>query len=505
MNKYTLALLLGTAAAHNKNVDVKQVEEIVGGFLKGALDAEGFDDINKCIQDGEHIITDVEDAVQHFEKKDAKDIIAGLEDLADLIKQVKAGMSDCSHLKADWAKLEQMAAIFSSPTSFAYHVGKDIMVNGVQIFHEIETAVSDYKSQQWSDFGYQIGEATAKTLVGSGEQLSQMEKQNYVAEVFRGVLEAFGGHFNIEALLVCIKDEDMAALLLDEAYQSLEAAIKTKDYTNLIGSVIGVIGAVQQFKEGLPACEAIDTKTFNYKGLDASMDMVTHPMDHFEVLEKDLKVNGISIIIDGAEAAAAYRRGDFFTFGKKMGEILEKSTEKAPEPKTLQSFPADNIDHKMVTEIFQGLLEGTKVGTFNFTNLLICIYEMDQAAMIAYQDVEMIEDAIKNKDYEELIPAAIATVAAVQAFEQGLPVCEQVDTKAADWTTFHQIVDVTESPEKHMELINKDIVMNGKVITKDIMDAYQVLRAGNYRQFGRDFGDILVQATEETPENLFLY
>jgi|TARA_B110000305_G_C19405190_1_gene622328 hypothetical protein len=221
MNKYALALLLGSAAAKNNQVDkvnVKQVEDIVGGFLKGALDAEGFDDITKCIQDGEHIITDVESAVGHFEKKDAKDVIAGLEDIADLVKQVKAGMSDCSHIKADWEKLVQMAAIFDSPTSFAYHVGKDILVNGVQIFQEIETAVADYKSQKWEDFGFMVGEATAKTLLGSGEQIAQIEKKTMVAETFRGILEAYGGSFNIEALLVCISDEDQAALMLDVAY-----------------------------------------------------------------------------------------------------------------------------------------------------------------------------------------------------------------------------------------------------------------------------------------------
>jgi uncharacterized membrane protein YcjF (UPF0283 family) len=237
------------------------------------------------------------------------------------------------------------------------------------------------------------------------------------------------------------------------------------------------------------------------------MDMIIHPMDHFEVLEKDLTVNGISIIIDGEEAAAAYKKGDYYTFGKKMGEILEKSTEEKHEPKTIQDFPveASEIDHKMITEVIQGLLEGTKVGTFNFTNLLLCVYEMDQAAMIADQDVKMIEDAFKNKDWQELIGAAIATVAVVQQVEQGLPVCEAVDSRVADWTTFHNIVDVTESPETHMQLINKDIVMNGKVITKDLMEAFQTLRSGDYRQFGKDFGDALVQATEQTPENLFLY
>jgi len=37
------------------SVDVKKIEDIVGGILKGALDAEGFSDINSCIADAETI------------------------------------------------------------------------------------------------------------------------------------------------------------------------------------------------------------------------------------------------------------------------------------------------------------------------------------------------------------------------------------------------------------------------------------------------------------------
>jgi hypothetical protein len=39
-----------------------------------------------------------------------------------------------------------MVEIFDSPTSFAYHVGKDLLVNGSDIFSEIETAVTDYQN-----------------------------------------------------------------------------------------------------------------------------------------------------------------------------------------------------------------------------------------------------------------------------------------------------------------------------------------------------------------------
>lgn len=59
---------------------------------------------------------------------------------------VKQGMSDCSHIKADWQKLAAMAAIFQSPSSFAYHVGKDLLVNGKDIFQEVEQAVADYNT-----------------------------------------------------------------------------------------------------------------------------------------------------------------------------------------------------------------------------------------------------------------------------------------------------------------------------------------------------------------------
>jgi hypothetical protein len=40
--------------------------EIVKGFFKGAIEAEGFDDIETCIQDVEHVITDVETAYSDF-------------------------------------------------------------------------------------------------------------------------------------------------------------------------------------------------------------------------------------------------------------------------------------------------------------------------------------------------------------------------------------------------------------------------------------------------------
>jgi len=61
---------------------------MVGGMLKGAIDAEGFSDINSCIADAEVIFKDAEEAVKDFESKDVSKIIDGVKKVADILSEV---------------------------------------------------------------------------------------------------------------------------------------------------------------------------------------------------------------------------------------------------------------------------------------------------------------------------------------------------------------------------------------------------------------------------------
>jgi len=499
MNKFTLALLLGAASANSS--DSKMVQ-IVEGVLKGALDAEGFTDIEKCVQDTEHVISDVEVAVKDFEGHSLPQVVDGIKKIADILKTVKVGMKDCSSMKADWAKLEAMVKVFDSPTSFAYHVGKDLLVNGVQIYGEINTAVTDYKAGQWNDFGYQIGEAAAKTILGEESRLQlQQDKKMMLAQIFEGILEAFDGKFDLYALLLCVYEEDQAALMFDVAVQSFEKAWADKDFSDAIGGIIAIIAGIQQFEKGLPACEAIDTTLFDFKDFEQCLDIAKNPMEHFMVLEEDVLINGVSIIADAKSATQAYRAGDFLTFGRKIGQIVKLST---VEEKVEEVAVPLIDDRTMVAEVAQGLLEGTKVGTFNFTNLLICIYEADQAALILYQAVDLLKEAIHDKNIGEAIGGVIASLGFVQQLRQSIPVCESVDSKSMNWTTFNKIVEVAEDPKNHMQQIGEDVLFNGVTITEDLRRSIEAFRSGEFRNFGFYLGNVLSLATE-TPENLFLY
>ena len=62
-----------------------------------------------------------------------------------------------------------MISIINSPRSFVYHTGKDLLINGVQIYQDIEGGLKDYKAEQWEAFGEDVGNGLAKLLLGEQE------------------------------------------------------------------------------------------------------------------------------------------------------------------------------------------------------------------------------------------------------------------------------------------------------------------------------------------------
>jgi hypothetical protein len=68
-----------------------------------------------------------------------------------------------------------MMAAFNSPKTFAYHVGKDLLFNGVNIYHEVTDAVTHYRAGKYEDFGEDVGTVLALTLVGKLDQEAKLQ------------------------------------------------------------------------------------------------------------------------------------------------------------------------------------------------------------------------------------------------------------------------------------------------------------------------------------------
>jgi len=243
------------------------------------------------------------------------------------------------------------------------------------------------------------------------EVLSIFGKNEMRFHTAQNQMEELGLHgINIAALLACIGEEDKAALIADEAIQTLEDAYKTKNIEEAVGGAIAIYAAYQQAVQGIPACAAIPKTAFEKK--------LAEPMTE----EKD----------------------------KKIAEML------------------------------QGFLKGANVGTFNFTALLECIYEADQAAEVLYvASSQIIPEAIAHKDIMEGIVGAIFMYSGVETFlTQALPLCEQVD-KQGNWDNFNKHPDFTKWTHKELD------------------GAYDSLAAGNVESFGEQIGALSAVKAEE--------
>jgi len=58
---------------------------------------------------------------------------------------------------SDLSKLEQMSTIFLHPETLVYHIGKELLVNGVEIIKKIQTSVNDFNSKDYYNGGKYLG------------------------------------------------------------------------------------------------------------------------------------------------------------------------------------------------------------------------------------------------------------------------------------------------------------------------------------------------------------
>lgn len=147
-----------------------QVAQIVEGVLKGALEQESAN-VEPCLTSVQKTATDFNEAVNDFKTETITGVKNGIYKVGDIVQDVSDDLHMCAAVVTDLEKLEKMAATFSNPFSFAYHVGKDLVVNGRNIYADIDSAITDWEAANYLSFGENVGRALALTLIGAEYQI----------------------------------------------------------------------------------------------------------------------------------------------------------------------------------------------------------------------------------------------------------------------------------------------------------------------------------------------
>lgn len=84
---------------------------------------------------------------------------SGLLEIGKAVKFIPSAVQDCKAITQDLSKLLKMAEIFGHPLSLIYHVGKNLILNGVDIFGKIANALISFGAGDYFSFGKYVGEA----------------------------------------------------------------------------------------------------------------------------------------------------------------------------------------------------------------------------------------------------------------------------------------------------------------------------------------------------------
>ena len=166
----TLALFVAASTAHEQRATAEwqEIIEIIDGFVLGALGTEQVYDLDLCIKDLNPLVMDMATAIAEFKTGSYPRIADGVYQLGQSLSQAGLVMKECPDAvrEEDLDKLREMGDIFLHPKKLIMHSAKNLIVNGVEVFHGVKATFHDIKAQKYEAAGMDMGKATALILWG---------------------------------------------------------------------------------------------------------------------------------------------------------------------------------------------------------------------------------------------------------------------------------------------------------------------------------------------------
>lgn len=195
--KLLIGVLLCTMIAADLQDDKERVILILKGVVEGIAEEAhlGFESIDDCIRDSTVVLQDLVEAVQLLKSQDPSSVSQGIKKIGEAIQVLPNAINECrsgeQEMQAIARLLTGLLGQLRSPWSFAFKIGKNLIVNGVEIYHETEAAVHDWDSQEFEDFGRQVGKILYQLLVKQEMVMVQqyVDSTEIALQVFEGVVE----------------------------------------------------------------------------------------------------------------------------------------------------------------------------------------------------------------------------------------------------------------------------------------------------------------------------
>merc|ERR1712048_698909 len=193
----TFALVMTVAYANA--LTEQAAEEFAEGFMQGVFGSvEG---AVKCIRDIKRLGSEVETTIGDLK---SHSYIKAIREVGTISHELGSDLQDCKSGDADAeALIQQLENIYSGSSwwNITWEVGKNVITNGVDIFHDIEGTISAYDSANYETMGQDIGNAMRLAALGKAYgTFSEANAEEFVTGFLEG---AIGG---VDFPLKCLRD-----------------------------------------------------------------------------------------------------------------------------------------------------------------------------------------------------------------------------------------------------------------------------------------------------------
>lgn len=149
----------------NTAVDIRPIIQVFEGVVLGFGETVSVS-FADCVHDGQVDFKGFESALSKIATKNVKQVYEGVKELGQIAQELPKAIEECKGSKDDFKALFEAAERIKHPMSFAYHVGKDLYVNHVDIFKHTEAMLQDFNDKKYVAFGKEIGIVLELVLVG---------------------------------------------------------------------------------------------------------------------------------------------------------------------------------------------------------------------------------------------------------------------------------------------------------------------------------------------------
>ena len=292
-----------------KGLDFNQVMDIIGGFFVGMGSSVTAPDIAPCVTNTDVFGGWIEQAVVDFSKHTFDGTKDGMMDLSNAMGALPPFIQKCVPAAIETEQIIVKASVaWAHPLNLLYHVGENILVNGVEIFADVSKAMGDYQSGNWYDFGFRIGQASFDIIYVPESQAAPLSEE--VALIVKGLLVSHGE----TSFETCSTLPDLGSSLAN-----IITTLKLKTFGEVKNGLTELGQAIKMILPAIQNCVSQDT----LQKLDSASSILIEPYSFaLNPHSGGAIINGRSIGKELKTVVFTYGVRDWHAFGFNLGKAL---------------------------------------------------------------------------------------------------------------------------------------------------------------------------------------